>query len=332
VSRKLLVNDGRSERQLLLVANLVVGRDPLCDISSDNSLLSRRHAEFVVRGADVLVRDLGSRNGVYVNGARTAEERLHPGDSLRIGHLQLQYVEDATPLTSALAAAAADATAMLAVSPPSSTLSPELPASPPVSSDEEERTKFVPGPARQAVAAPASESAALSTDPGEEEEFTRVVAPPRPPAAVVRADTLIGELDDEHTRLVRPPTVVKAPLDDAEGTRVIRPPQPEASATVMLAAQSVPLSPEDPVSGVINVASRSTAEPAGDAWPAFVFSQLAVLVVVVAVAIGAPFQFGQGKTPLAFGAAVIVVLAATYFTGSRIVNRVRAVATKTESR
>src|SRR4029079_17088294 len=39
VSKKLIVSDGKSERELLLVANIVVGRDPLCDISGDDSLL-----------------------------------------------------------------------------------------------------------------------------------------------------------------------------------------------------------------------------------------------------------------------------------------------------
>ena len=45
--RKLLVNDGRSERELLLDGTIVVGRDPSCHINDLDPLLSRRHAEFV---------------------------------------------------------------------------------------------------------------------------------------------------------------------------------------------------------------------------------------------------------------------------------------------
>jgi hypothetical protein len=99
VSRKLVVSDGTRERELQLVGRLVVGRDPTCDITHDHSLLSRRHAEFVSAGGIVVVRDLGSRNGVFVNGAKTAEHSLHPGDVVQIGPLRAQYVVDESPLS-----------------------------------------------------------------------------------------------------------------------------------------------------------------------------------------------------------------------------------------
>jgi hypothetical protein len=100
VSRKLIVNDGRRLRELLLVSKIVVGRDPTCDLSEADPLLSRRHAEFSISGDDIIVRDLGSRNGIYINGARIAEGTLQSGDIVRVGHLQMQYVEDSTPLVS----------------------------------------------------------------------------------------------------------------------------------------------------------------------------------------------------------------------------------------
>ena len=50
MSRRLIVSDGRRDRELLLVGRIVVGRDPTCDIGDGNSLLSRRHAEFVEPG------------------------------------------------------------------------------------------------------------------------------------------------------------------------------------------------------------------------------------------------------------------------------------------
>jgi hypothetical protein len=100
VSRKLIVSDGRRQRELLLVSKLVVGRDPTCDLSEADPLLSRRHAEFTVSGDDIVVRDLGSRNGIYLNGARVAESTLQSGDIIRIGHLQMRYLEDSAPLVS----------------------------------------------------------------------------------------------------------------------------------------------------------------------------------------------------------------------------------------
>jgi pSer/pThr/pTyr-binding forkhead associated (FHA) protein len=88
LSRRLVISDGTREREMQLVGRVVVGRDPTCDISHDHSLLSRRHAEFVTTGNDVTVRDLGSRNGVFVNGVKAAERSLSPGDVVQIGPLR----------------------------------------------------------------------------------------------------------------------------------------------------------------------------------------------------------------------------------------------------
>ena len=111
--RKLIVNDGRRERELVLVGRIVVGRDPICDVSEADPLLSRRHAEFTTDGNTIVARDLGSRNGIYVNGARVAEQRLRSGDVIQIGHLKVRYVEDSAPLVAAPELADVDATAVI---------------------------------------------------------------------------------------------------------------------------------------------------------------------------------------------------------------------------
>jgi hypothetical protein len=128
VSRKLIVNDGRRQRELLLVSKLVVGRDPTCDLSEADPLLSRRHAEFTVSGDDIVVRDLGSRNGIYVNGARVAESLLQSGDIIRIGHLQMRYLEDSAPLVS-VPELADDATGLVIPGPRPGTPKPPTPPS-----------------------------------------------------------------------------------------------------------------------------------------------------------------------------------------------------------
>src|SRR5918994_4597454 len=101
-----------------LVGRLVVGRDPTCDISHDHSLLSRRHAEFVTTGNDVTVRDLGSRNGVFVNGVQAAERSLSPGDVVQIGPLRAQYVTGGAPAGISPEQLDAERTAMLHPLPP----------------------------------------------------------------------------------------------------------------------------------------------------------------------------------------------------------------------
>ena len=81
-----------------MVGTLIVGRDPVCEISEQTDpLLSRRHAAFVADARDVLVRDLGSRNGILVNGVKMPESKLRNGDVVQIGHLQVRYVDEVGP-------------------------------------------------------------------------------------------------------------------------------------------------------------------------------------------------------------------------------------------
>lgn len=93
--RKLVISNGRTERELLLVGNVVIGRDPACHVSEPDPLLSRRHAEVLASVHGVSIRDLNSRNGILVNGEKTTEQVLLPGDVVQLGHLQLRYVEEA---------------------------------------------------------------------------------------------------------------------------------------------------------------------------------------------------------------------------------------------
>lgn len=66
-----------------------VGRDPVDGIFLDDVTVSRHHAEFVVANERLVVRDLGSTNGTYVNGARKDEARLDAGDEVIIGRFHL---------------------------------------------------------------------------------------------------------------------------------------------------------------------------------------------------------------------------------------------------
>lgn len=112
-----MVNDGKRERELLLVERLVVGRDPACDITVEDGLLSRRHAEFVAAAEAVTVRDLGSRNGVFVNGTRRAEQALRPGDVVQIGPLRVRYLADRAAAGVTRERLNADGTIMIPVGP-----------------------------------------------------------------------------------------------------------------------------------------------------------------------------------------------------------------------
>jgi hypothetical protein len=71
----------------LAVGVTIVGRGDGCQLVLDDPLISRRHACFVVDEREVTLKDLGSTNGVLVNGCRVDEvQLLVPGDQITLGH------------------------------------------------------------------------------------------------------------------------------------------------------------------------------------------------------------------------------------------------------
>jgi len=69
----------------------VLGRSQQCDIVVDDAGASRRHAEVRRDGEAWLAIDLGSTNGLYVNGERTDRAVLADGDVLSIGRTQMRF-------------------------------------------------------------------------------------------------------------------------------------------------------------------------------------------------------------------------------------------------
>src|SRR3954453_18496902 len=69
-------------------AMVVVGRHPACDARLDSLRVSRHHCCMVQESGEVVVRDLGSTNGIRINGQRVEMGRLKPGDELSIAHIR----------------------------------------------------------------------------------------------------------------------------------------------------------------------------------------------------------------------------------------------------
>lgn len=67
---------------------VVVGRHPQCDARLDSIRVSRRHCCMAEDNGEVVVRDLGSTNGIRINGQRVEAGRLRPGDELSIAHIR----------------------------------------------------------------------------------------------------------------------------------------------------------------------------------------------------------------------------------------------------
>lgn len=57
--------------------------------------VSSHHCEVLLRGEEVLVKDLNSTNGSYINGEKITESVLKPGQTLRLGQIELRLETDA---------------------------------------------------------------------------------------------------------------------------------------------------------------------------------------------------------------------------------------------
>jgi len=78
----------------LRTGKLYLGRSPECELAISDPAVSRRHARLWVSPTQIVIEDLGSQNGVHVNGTRIQGPReLHAGDVLRICSHQMELVD-----------------------------------------------------------------------------------------------------------------------------------------------------------------------------------------------------------------------------------------------
>lgn len=97
VNLLLLKKDGSVKPFNLPSAVTTIGRRQDCDLCLPISVASRKHCEINMDQGRLMVRDLGSKNGTFVNGQKTEEVRLKPGDQLRIGPVTFVIQIDGSP-------------------------------------------------------------------------------------------------------------------------------------------------------------------------------------------------------------------------------------------
>jgi len=88
----------------LKVDTTTVGRleDNAFQISEPS--VSSHHCELTRRGAELLVKDLNSTNGTFINGEKVAEAVLKPGQILRLGQVEMRFESGAAAAAAATAA------------------------------------------------------------------------------------------------------------------------------------------------------------------------------------------------------------------------------------
>jgi pSer/pThr/pTyr-binding forkhead associated (FHA) protein len=86
IARLVALDDGPDI--MLDCAMVVVGRHPACDARLDSLRVSRHHCCMMHENGEVVVRDLGSTNGIRINGQRVEMGRLKAGDELSIAHIR----------------------------------------------------------------------------------------------------------------------------------------------------------------------------------------------------------------------------------------------------
>jgi len=79
-----------------------LGRRPYNDIVLDNLAVSGEHAVFLMSGNDVLVEDLSSTNGTYVDGTAVKKRLLLNDDTINIGRYKIKYTNEAVDDSSAM--------------------------------------------------------------------------------------------------------------------------------------------------------------------------------------------------------------------------------------
>jgi pSer/pThr/pTyr-binding forkhead associated (FHA) protein len=82
-------NDETVRRVPLVPGRMTVGRAPEAGLRLDSRFVSRRHCQLITTADQTIIEDLGSSNGLRVNGRRHRVHQLVAGDKVEIGDYTL---------------------------------------------------------------------------------------------------------------------------------------------------------------------------------------------------------------------------------------------------
>ena len=85
-----VIRDGNTQKEYILDKEVVtIGRAPESDICIDNIGVSSNHAK--ITSANLLLEDIGSANGTYVNDQKVQSQTLENGDVIKVGKFEIRF-------------------------------------------------------------------------------------------------------------------------------------------------------------------------------------------------------------------------------------------------
>jgi pSer/pThr/pTyr-binding forkhead associated (FHA) protein len=97
MAKLVILSQGLTGRTLeLKVDKTTIGRLEDNTFPLTEPSVSSHHCEVLLRGADIVVRDLNSTNGTFINGEKVSESVLKPGQILRLGQIEMRLETEAT--------------------------------------------------------------------------------------------------------------------------------------------------------------------------------------------------------------------------------------------
>ena len=99
MSKLVILNQGMTGRTFeLSIERTTVGRVEDNTFQIADSSVSSHHAEIILRGNEIVIKDLNSTNGTFINNEKISEMLLKPGQTLRFGQVELK-IDDGKPVS-----------------------------------------------------------------------------------------------------------------------------------------------------------------------------------------------------------------------------------------
>ncbi|MBP85115.1 MAG: hypothetical protein CMJ64_00085 [Planctomycetaceae bacterium] len=179
-------------------SRFVIGTAEDCQMRCPSTTISEHHCEIVIDGDQILLRDLDSETGTFLNDFRIDQERLlQPGDRLRVGRLEFELDVERSVSKATREADPVD----------------DLISNMLVEADEEERATRLADPQARHFKIDPQDAAAEPDEPEEEDRLTalRKKIPPKkppgklPPQPTITADDTISAAAETLKKLLEKP-------------------------------------------------------------------------------------------------------------------------------